>query len=373
MRIENIKPYPKNAKKHPQKQVQQVAASIKRFGFVQPIVIDKHNEVVIGHCRLEAAKLLGLTEVPTISVDKLTADEVKALRLADNKLNESDWNMELAIEDLMDLGPDKELFDLTGFDRDLLIGPDEKDDIVPENAPVIAKKGDLWALGEHRVLCGDSTDKDDVARLMGDKKADMVFTDPPYGMKLNTNYQDIHKGATTGKNQKQIIGDEIEFNPEFIIKDFYNVNEIFIWGFDYFSNILPKSGLFIWDKTLGDFKNRIGNEFEVCWSKQKHKKEIIRKLWVGYNGLQTEDTKKREHPTQKPVELCDYFIQKFSEEKNLIVDLFLGSGSTLIACEKTNRICYGMEIDPHYCDVIIKRWEDYTGKKAIKMSEISGK
>jgi DNA modification methylase len=364
MDIQNIKPYEKNAKKHPKKQIEQVANSIKEFGFNQPIVIDKQGVIIVGHGRYEAAKLLGLTDVPTITVD-LTEEQCKAYRLADNKLNESEWDMGLAIEELKGLSD--EMFDLTGFDKDLIIEPDEKDDIIPDDAPAVAKLGDIWALGRHRVMCGDSTKKEDVEKLMDGKKADMVFTDPPYGMNLKTDYQNIHKGATTGKNFEKVMGDETEFNPEFIIKDFYNVNEIFIWGFEYFSNILPKAGLFIWDKTLGDFKGRIGNEFEVCWSKQKHKKEIVRQLWVGYNGLQTEDTKKREHPTQKPVDLCGYFIKKFTEDEMIVLDLFLGSGSTLIACEKTNRICYGMEIDPKYVDVIIKRYEDYTGNKAIKL------
>src|SRR3990167_8591952 len=178
MQIDLIKPYPKNAKKHDKKQIQRVADSIKRFGFVQPIVVDKNNEVVIGHCRLEAAKLLNMTEVPTVSVENLSDEEVKALRLADNKLNESEWDMGLAIEELKGLS--EEMFDLTGFDKDLLIEPDEKDDQIPDNAPTVVKLGDIWQLGNHRVMCGDSTKKEDVERLMDGKKADMVFTDPPY-------------------------------------------------------------------------------------------------------------------------------------------------------------------------------------------------
>ena len=143
--INNIKPYPKNAKKHNLKQIKQVAESIKRFGFIQPIVIDKNNVCVIGHCRLESAKLLGMNNVPIISVENLSNEEVKALRLADNKLNESEWDIDLAIEDLKELND--EMFDLTGFDADLLIEPGDQDDIIPENPPVIAKLGDLWQLG----------------------------------------------------------------------------------------------------------------------------------------------------------------------------------------------------------------------------------
>src|SRR3990167_641673 len=145
MQIDLIKPYPKNAKKHDKKQIQRVADSIKRFGFVQPIVIDKNNEVVIGHCRLEAAKLLNMMEVPTVSVENLSNEEVKALRLADNKLNEREGDMGLAIEELRGLSD--EMFDLTGFDKDLLIEPDEKDDVIPEKVDPIAKLGDIWQLG----------------------------------------------------------------------------------------------------------------------------------------------------------------------------------------------------------------------------------
>lgn len=180
MQIKKIKPYSKNAKKHDKKQIQQVADSIKRFGFVQPIVIDKNNEVVIGHCRLEAAKLLGLKDVPTISVENLTDAEVKALRLADNKLNESAWQMDLVIEELK--GLDNDLLDLTGFSGDLLITDDERDDIIPQNAPSRAKIGDHWILGKHLVVCGDSTNKEAVGGLMKDNKARLLFTSPPYNM-----------------------------------------------------------------------------------------------------------------------------------------------------------------------------------------------
>lgn len=177
--IISIVPYTNNAKKHDKKQISQIANSIKEFGFNQPIVVDENNVVIVGHGRLEAAKLLGLKEVPTIQIS-LTKEQVSAYRLADNKLNESDWDMGLVIEELKGLSP--EMLELTGFDKDLILEPDEKDDIVPENAPTRAKLGDLWALGEHMVLCGDSTDTEAVERLMEGKKADMVFTDPPYNV-----------------------------------------------------------------------------------------------------------------------------------------------------------------------------------------------
>ena len=198
IKISEIKPYSKNAKKHDAKQIDAVAKSIKRFGWASPVAIDKNNELIIGHCRILAAQKLGIAEVPTLRMEGLSDDEVKALRLADNKLNESDWDMGLAIEELKGLSD--EMFDLTGFDKDLLIEPDEKDDVIPEVKESKSKLGDLYELGKHRLLCGDSTKREDVERLMGGRKADMVFTDQPYNV--------AYKGQ--GKNtSNEIIGDDV--------------------------------------------------------------------------------------------------------------------------------------------------------------------
>lgn len=212
MGIENIHPYEKNAKKHSKKQVEQVAASIKEFGFNQPIVVDKNGVIIVGHGRFEAAKLLGLAEVPTITVD-LTDEQAKAYRLADNKLNESDWDMELAVNELKELSDDMQK--LTGFELDLLIEPDEKDDVVHETPEEPKSKlGDLYELGEHRVLCGDSTKIEDVEKLMDGKKADMVFTDPPY--ELDTKGGGILKEANS---MKQIRDNKVDtFEPDKLLE-----------------------------------------------------------------------------------------------------------------------------------------------------------
>jgi DNA modification methylase len=223
---------------------------------------------------------------------------------------------------------------------------------------------------QHRIMCGDSTKKEDVDKLMNGQKADMVLTDPPYGIDLDIDFLKIHSNNELGHKGKQhpifekVIGDNEEFNPTFIINYFSYCKEIFLWGADYYLNYINNKGSwFIWDKVCGRFDGRIGNDFEMCWSKVRHKKEIIENLWVGYKGLEKEDTKSRIHPTQKPVKLNIFFIDKFSKIDNIIVDLFLGSGSTLIACEQTNRICYGMELDPKYCEVICQRYEKLTGKQ----------
>jgi site-specific DNA-methyltransferase (adenine-specific) len=402
-----VKLYNKNAKKHPDKQLKQIANSLKEFGWQQPIVVDKNGVIIVGHGRWLAYQKYpeGIAE-PDIKVANLSEEQAKAYRLADNKLNESEWDMGLAIEELKGLSD--EMFDLTGFDRDLLIGPDEKDDVVPEDAPPVAKLGDLWALGEHRLLCGDSTNKDDVARLMGDKKADMVFTDPPY----NVNYKGVGQ-----KTSNTIIGDNVD-NKQFGLFlgktfDLIKNNSKLGGGWyifhnwknqDIFREELETCGInietqIIWNKPFGGIGGKdyrathelifyCGQNKPVFyggddkWSVldfQKTEKELWnwakKQKWAEKQGKKTIWSMSKElkdnyvHPTQKPVELISHALFNSSKADDIVLDSFLGSGSTLIACEKTNRICYGIEIDPHYCDVIIKRWENYTGQKAEKVSE----
>src|SRR3990167_10887416 len=180
IKLIEIKPYSKNGKRHSQKQIQQIANSIKEFGFNQPLVIDKDNVIIVGHGRYEAAKLLNLDKVPVLQVN-LSEKKAKAYRLADNKLNDSDWDMDLVIEELKSLEDDA-LVALSGFEKDLLIEPDEKDDIIPENVETRVKLGDIWQLGRHRVMCGDSTKREDVDKLMGGVKASLIFSSPPYNM-----------------------------------------------------------------------------------------------------------------------------------------------------------------------------------------------
>lgn len=369
MNIALLHPFEGNAKKHPKAHVDQIARSIKEFGFNQSIVVDKDNIIVVGHGRYFAAQQLGLQEVPTIKLENLTSDQVDAYRLADNKLNESEWDMGLVIEQLRYL--DSQDFDITitGFDKDLLIQPDDKDDIVPDNAPTRAKTGDLWALGPHRVLCGDSTDKASVERLMDGKKADMVFTDPPYGMNLDTNYEQLSNDnfGVKSKNYTKVIGDEKDFDMS--VFEYIGCKEQFWWGADWYRKSLPSGGSwFVWDKRVDEnLDNMYGSAFELCWSKQRHQRLFIRHKFAGFFG--SADAKNRLHPTQKAIGVCEWFMQKYSKAEDIVLDFFLGSGSTLIAAEKTGRICYGMEIDPKYVDVIIKRWEDYTDKTA-KLSPI---
>ncbi len=239
------------------------------------------------------------------------------------------------------------------------------EDAIPEVVEPITKPGDLWLLGEHRVLCGDATISTDVHRLMDGEKADMVFTDPPYGMDLDADYETMSKRSTKVKGVKysNVIGDNEDFDPRPFIALFPEAKEQLWWGADYYYERLPSGGSWmVWVKRNENMTDIIGNHFEVCWSMSKHRRRVIYKAWSGVTARNPEFT--REHPTEKPIALNVDLINEASDSGDLIIDLFLGSGSTLIACEKTNRKCYGMELDPHYCDVIVKRWEDFTGKKA---------
>lgn len=363
----DIKPYEKNQKKHPKKQIEQVANSIKEFGMNQPIVVDRQGVIIVGHGRYEALKLLKWEIKPEyIKVVDLTEEQAKAYRLADNKLNESEWDMNLVIEELKTLS--EPMVDLTGFDKDLLIEPDEKDDEVPE-VPVEPKSklGDLYELGNHRVLCGDSTKIEDVERLMNGEKADIVFTDPPYGMDLDTDYSKLPSTKAEGnKKYSRVIGDDKEYDPTHVLEQFDYCNEIIMFGADYYADKLPKSGSwYVWDKRVEEnFDKMIGAGFELAWSKTKHKREIARFNNTLFSG--ESEARDKVHPTQKPTKMICWFFERIKGKS--VVDLFLGSGSTLIASEKTGRICYGMELDPKYVDVIVQRYVDYTGNNKIKLN-----
>lgn len=362
-----IKPYSKNAKKHPKKQVEQVAASIKEFGMNQPIVVDKQGVIIVGHGRYEALKLLGWEIKPEwVKVVDLTEEQAKAYRLADNKLNESEWDMTLVIEELKNLS--EPMLDLTGFDKDLIIEPDEADDLIPDipEEPQTVL-GDLYELGNHRVLCGSATDIVNIEKVT-QGNVDLVFTDPPYGISV---VKGSKVGADFGIAKKgeysEVIGDDtLE-----VAQDFYNAcvslgfKRYIIWGGNYFMKFLPIStGWFIWDKR-GDtgIKNTFADG-EMAWTNIQKQVRIYKQLW---NGMIREGEKgKRVHPTQKPIMTLEKMIGDFTDEGSTIFDGFLGSGSTLIASEKTGRICYGMELDPRYVDVIVQRYVDFTGNATIK-------
>ena len=377
--LAEITPYAKNAKKHSRQQINNVAESIKQYGFVQPIVIDRNGVIVIGHCRALAAQKLGMAEVPCVCVDDLTPEQVNALRLVDNKSNESDWDFDLLKDELPEL-------DLSAFDFDWGLPEDQTEDVIEDEAPEvdedaepIAKLGDIWQLGRHRLMCGDSTDKETVELLMDGKKADMVFTDPPYGIAVVQNNQVGGGGAThfNGKvgavvqssDYMQIKGDDTtdtaRLNFE-IVKEL-SENQI-IFGGNYFTDFLPPKACWcIWDKeNTGNFA-----DVEMAWTSFDKGAKLYRWLWNGLcrKGERAVEGKSRVHPTQKPVGLISEILKDFTKEDDIILDCFGGSGSTLIACEQIDRTCYMIEYEAHYVDVIIKRWETLTGEKAVLLND----
>lgn len=393
-KVNELIPYINNSRTHSEEQVNQIVASINEFGFTNPLLIDEKDNIIAGHGRLLASKKLKMEEVPCIVLSGLTEAQKKAYIIADNKMAlNAGWDDELLkieLENLKELDFDLEL---TGFDVDELddiLKPIEEEqeiveddfDIEPPEEPK-AKYGDIYQLGNHRLMCGDSTSEEDVEKLMNGNKADMVFTDPPYGMNLDTDFSGmkskIFKGGNGGNEYDAGIVDD--FNPEMINKIMaLDIKETFLWGADYFAELLPNKNdgsWIVWDKRANgnddiaeDYSSdkMYGSCFELCWSRTKHKRDIARVKWAGMFGMEKQDNKKRLHPTQKPLELCNWFITRYSKDNSNILDLFGGSGSTLIACEQLNRKCYMMELDPHYIDVIIQRWENFTGKKAVKLN-----
>lgn len=379
-----ITPYTKNAKKHPKKQIAQVANSIKEFGMNQPIVVDKQGVIIVGHGRYEALQSLGW-EVKSewIKVVDLTEEQANAYRLADNKLNESDWDMALVIEELKGLTP--ELLDLTGFEKDLIIEPNEKDDEVPETPEEPKSKlGDLYELGRHKVLCGDSIVMDDMVRLMGGFKANMAFTDPPYLMGFtgnvhgdgskshNAKFGAIKNDKMSVEDGKRFIGDIVRNIKGFVSGAYYIC--FYRLGVHYVLDALLENGMeykavIIWDKgnhTLSNSDYMSKYEPIIYGWNEEHKFYGGRSNFDIWEVART--SKNELHPTMKPVALCEKAIINSSEHNGIVMDIFLGSGSTLIASEKTGRICYGMELDPKYIDVIVQRYVDYTGNENIRLN-----
>ena len=367
--LSDIKPYEKNAKTHPKKQLELLAENIKRFGFTTPCLIDKDNNLIAGHGRLEAVKLLEWKDVPCVRMENLTDDEVKALRLADNKLAEmSEWDMGLVTEELKEL--DDELLDLTGFDKDLVIEPDEADDEVPEvpEEPQ-SKLGDLYELGEHRVLCGDSTKLEDVERLMDGKKADMVFTDPPYGMGFDIKNDGIDEFEMIFTSTVVHWIENTKKENWYICGNFKCLS--------FFENVLKTHGIelyekIVWVKNLygqGKLYNRMHEDILFAGSGSFYKVDKDVDVWQEDSVRNFGGSKNAQeavgHPTQKPVNLVARAIKNSSKNEDIILDSFLGSGSTLIAAEKTGRVCYGMELDPKYIDVIVQRYVDYVDNPVV--------
>lgn len=385
--IGGIKPYEKNQKKHPKKQIEQVAASIKEFGMNQPIVVDKNGVIIVGHGRYEALKHLGWDiKDEYIKVVDLTEEQAKSYRLADNKLNESEWDMDLVIDELKGLS--EPMLELSGFDKDLIIEADEKDDEVPETPEEPKSKlGDLYELGNHRVLCWDCTDESGVNRLTEGKKCDISFTSPPYNVGHNLGYE--------GKDSKYIHSDDKVDYQDLIVKSTYNSLE---YAKDVFVNLQFLAGnkkeLLLWLAELADnFKDiffwkksqvapamaeNVANsqvEVIVLFGKDNNSRSWGNKKFRGNfsNHLETksasgENKNSKIHNATYPVELPLSFLKQGYQENSTVLDLFAGTGTTMIACEKLGMNCFMIDIEPTYVDVIVQRYVDYTGNNKIKLN-----
>jgi DNA modification methylase len=375
--VADLIPYARNSRTHSDEQITQIAASIKEFGFLNPVIVDGENGIIAGHGRVMAAKKLGMTELPAVEASHLTDAQRRAYIIADNKLAlNAGWDDEMLRVEFAELTEDGFDLDLTGFSLDEIgalqieeIPPGLTDeDAVPET-PVtpVTVEGDVWLLGRHRLMCGDSTSIDAVEKLMDGQKADMVFTDPPYGVSYQSNYR--VKSAKFGV----LKNDDVFLDIAPVIHACSN-GWVFVWTswkvltkwIDQFESFGYPSNQVIWHKPgggIGDLKKTFLTDYETAlvWHRgaQLTGKRIGSVWRVGKDGA-TEYL----HPTQKPVALAEEAIDKTTITGAKVLDIFGGSGSTLIACEKTNRDCRLMELDPKYCDVIIKRWQDFTGKQA---------
>ena len=382
---------PANVRAHDAKNLDAIKSSLKRFGQQKPIVVNEKGIVIAGNGTPTAARALGWDSINIITTE-LDGVNATAYAIADNRTGElAEWDEEALAKQLSALQiEDEALVEAAGFsDEELTALVDEVTGITegntdPDEVPEVpeeptAQPGQIWQLGDHRLMCGDSTSADDVAALMDGQRADMVFTDPPYGMFLDTDWSGIQgsmksmgaKAGTSGNKYKKVIGDHDDFTPELIdtiFASFSYCKEIFVWGADYFAELIPNKNdgsWLVWDKRKESQAEAIGAEFELCWSKAKHKRRMLRHDWFGFlSSSNPTEARNRVHPTQKPTSLCEDVMSQWGKTGGIVADLYGGSGTTLIACEKTSRYCRMMELSPAYCDVIIKRWEDFTGQTA---------
>lgn len=370
----DIVPYENNVKLHPKEQIEQIKKSIVDFGNNDPIAVDENNVIIEGHGRYEALKELRYEEAECIVLTGLTEDQKNAYRLVHNKLTmNSDFDMKGLEEELNKIN-----MDLTAFDFDPFNMDEEEKEIIEDEAPEvdeehepIAKVGDIWELGNHRLMCGDSTKKENVERLTEGQLVDLVFTDPPYGYEYVSNYQNKFDMLKNDDKILDYITPIYDFMKEnSAIYSFCGWQSLLKW-LEYFNKTkLELKNVIIWKKnnwSMGDLKGAYAGQYEIILFLHKGRVELNGKrdtdVWV----FDREPPKL--HPTMKPIELISKALKQSSKENDTVLDIFGGSGSTLIACEQLDRKCYMMELDPKYCDVIIKRWETLTGKKAKLIKE----
>lgn len=359
--------------------VASVKRSLQRFGQRKPIVVRADGTVEAGNTTLKAALELGWAEIAAVPFadDEATA---KAFALADNRTSElGAFDLAALTAMAVDVhAVDPALLEAASFTEAdlnaLLAGqrvPEKRtdpDDVPEPPAEPVTQRGDLWQLGPHRLLCGDADDVTAHERLLDGTRPDMIWTDPPYGMNLETDYTKVGHGQ--GKRYARIVGDDRPFNAAPLIALYDDVREQFWWGADYYRDTIPAGGSWIvWDKrgndTGADLDRLFGAVFELCWSRQAHKREIARVLWAMTHGTGrgSEDAARGLHPSQKPVALGLWFFERWPGET--VLDLYAGAGVTLIAAHRTWRQAFLLELDPAYCDVICRRFQEHTGVKPV--------
>jgi site-specific DNA-methyltransferase (adenine-specific) len=395
-RISDIKPYEKNPRRN-DAAVEYVAESLRQFGWKQPIVIDKDGVIIAGHTRYKAALSLGMETAPCLIADDLTPEQVKAYRLADNKVAEaSEWDMELLdaeLAEIMDALPEFDMADF-GFDLDD-VSPDEQTEAAEDDydaqppAEPKTKRGDVYQLGRHRLMCGDSTNEEDMCKLMNGQFADMVFTDPPYGVAIGNKNKALNAVQKAGRHTENILGDTMtEAGLYSMLKAaFVNVRKACADDAVYFVTspqggslglmmmmMMRDAGLevrhvLMWEKNSATFSiGRLDYDYQhepifYTWTKSHHNYrggEYRTTIWK-YDKPRKADL----HPTMKPVKLVANAMLDGTKENMIVLDAFGGSGTTMIAAEQLGRNCYMMELEPRYCDVIVDRWERLTGEKAV--------
>lgn len=368
--IDRLIPYAGNAKTHPPEQISKIAASIREYGFNAPVLLDGERGVIAGHGRIAAARVLGLPEVPCIRLGHLSDIQKRAYILADNRTAESPWDIDLLRLELQALEAEEFDLSLTGFDpgelSDFLGEPElpgegEEEPYAGGDGEPVSVVGDIWQCGPHRIGCGDAADMDFIDRLLGGAKPDLVYCDPPYG---------IGEAAGRNKSRSKIAkakdyGDEQWDNqiPLSAIQTALSLSSnVVLWGGNYFSDRLPSSSCWlVWDKENG------GNDFadvELAWTSYAKAARLFRFRWAGMLQGDMSNKETRVHPTQKPVALHRWAFDKLGAG-GIVADLFCGSGSTLIACERTGRACLTCDLLPKYVDLAVRRWQDETGTHAI--------
>lgn len=408
---ETVVPYSNNPRIHQNRQIRQIVESIKEFDFNNPILIDENDVIIAGHGRLLAARHLGLSRVPVIKLTHLTEAEKRAYRIADNKLTENgEWDVDLLKLEFVEL----EMLDLdfsldiTGFDTadiDLMLDEslgnkeiriDEKANVVPFIPPeeVITELGWVWQLGKHRVICGNALEEEYYSHLFDGKKADMIFTDPPYNVpvqghicgkgKVRHSEFKMASGEMSSDEFQRFLSSNFTILKEyskngsltFICMDWRHIREIINAGSNVFDEL---KNLCVWNKDNGGMGSLYRSKHELVFvfknGRRPHKNNVElgshgryrTNVWdyPGVNSFGGDKDKLKMHPTVKPVEMIRDAILDVTSRGNIVLDSFLGSGSTLIAAEQVGRVCYGMELEPLYVDTTIRRWQDFTGKSAV--------